>query len=111
MTGVRTRASHILWFDFIVERMFCCFCGNSLEARFVYFPTCGKKKNDLGPCGASTSSATHCDSSREDRTMRQTIVPVVHSQQERIVYSRPSVARTSQSKEKDDVLINVGLII
>ena len=48
--------------------------------------------------------------SREDRTMRETIVPVVHSQQERSVYSRPSVARTSQSKEIDDVLINVGLM-
>ena len=32
MVAVRTRA-YILWFDFIVERMFCCFDGNSLEVR------------------------------------------------------------------------------
>ena len=31
--------AYILRFDFIVERMFCCFCGNSLEARFVNCPT------------------------------------------------------------------------
>ena len=29
VVGMRTRA-YILRFDFIVERMFCCFCGNSL---------------------------------------------------------------------------------
>ena len=50
--------------------------------------------------------------SREDRTMRETNRQQCQwSQQKRSVYSRPSVARTSQSKEKDDVLINVGLII
>ena len=128
MVGVRIRA-YILWFDFIVERMFFCFRGNSLEARFVYCPTCGKKKN--GPGGASTSSATHCDflSRRPDNARDNSAsspnkkgasIPgppsLAYFMKEKEVErrfhfeSKNKKARTSQSKAKDYVLINVGLM-
>ena len=130
VVGMRTRA-YILRFDFIVERMFCCFCRNSLEARFGYCPTCGKKKNDTGPGGASTSSATHCDflSRRPDNARDNSAsgpnkkgasIPgppsLAYFMKEKEVErrfhfeSKNKKARTSQSKAKDYVLINVGLM-
>ena len=106
VVGMRTCA-YILRFDFIVERMFCCFCGNSLQAYFVNCPT----------CGASTSSATYCDSlsRRPDNARDKLSLLQWHyysaSGPNKKGSLRPSVARTSQSKAKDDVLINVSLII
>ena len=44
-----------------LDKMFCCFCGNAVEAAFVYCPSCGKKKGYASGANTSTDWAVNAN--------------------------------------------------
>ena len=97
-----------------LDKMFCCFCGNCVEAAFVYCPSCGRKQGDASGANANMESV---GPKRKEPSVShpQSFSSFMKKKEgERQSHFQPNKKKTrsgeTKIKAKDEVLINVGLM-